>query len=953
MNHLFNRAMLVALAFTVCGSAFAQKTAQSRREVLNFNTNWTWFDYDVENGQDPALKANDGQDICLPHSVVLFDLFDIDPEDWRKITWYRRDFRLSEEYSARRVVVNFQGAGQVNRVYVNGALAGEHVGVYTSFDIDITDHVKFGDADNVIAVQVDSGEHRELPPTGSDFHYFGGLHRDVSMTIVDPLRVDYSYVWTEPAEKGVVVKAKVRVINDYPKPHSVDVVTKLIDAEGNEISVVAKKTRKIRNNFATVYYFEHVIEEPHLWSLNDPYLHQFVTEVSAWKQLVDREVVSTGLRWISSDPKNSDNARIRLNGEVVRLFGLNRHEQYPYLGNAGPNRYHRRDAEILKYQTGCNVVRTSHYTNDPDFLSACDRVGILVIAENLGWGSAGDADWRDAYKKQLRAMILRDRNHPSIAIWSIMINEGPSNLLDWEDGLNEMVKGLDPTRLTADHTNRNKGEFITDVYHRHCYTPDGMITPTYQPWVFGEFNNRLGSNFIVPGDNESRKVRMLLKDGIKSNLMWGNSRVAGIVRWDAFGYLTPNNIEPYGSGPSFKNLAEYRNSGVYGCYRNPRYLAYWWQAQASPEQSGEMVKVLCEWKSDSSSTVYVASNGEQVELLLNDASVGKIEPNVYADMNRGLFMFEGVEWTPKSRLTAKSWRGGKVVAEDIRYASSYEGQEAKLVLASKTGDSIVADGSDMAWIEASIVDANGQVCDYADANLTITSLDGPARAIHKVKPIQLPNPPANAGERMIQMTDGLGVFHLQSQLNKTGAINVAAAVDLGVSFDDGDAAITYVPAENWVAAEQPEAFGGGVHYSGPKRTEKDHILVNFTGEQIRLYGGKASNFGTMAVSIDGGEEVDINCYTSPDRHRQNILLYTSPVLPVGKHQLKIRVTNTQTKGGRSPKGSKGSKGAKSDKGASFNIDRVKVMDGKADLKSDALTIQAEAFTDKVVPNAGS
>jgi beta-galactosidase len=931
-------AVICCIGFAAPAQVQNAADTTSNREVLNFNANWKFYPTDVELGHSPALNDRDAQTVSLPHSSVLLDLFDVEPEEWRKVTWYRRTFKLPDEYYGRRVSVQFQGAGQINRVYVNGNFVGEHKGYFTSFQFDITDYITFGYTPNLIAVQVDSGEHRELPPTGSDFHYFGGIHRDVTMTVTDPVYVDWSYVWTEKTESGVALKAKVRLMNSENRARKVELSTALIDQDKKEVSRIDRESRTIKANTASIYYFTHEIDNPHLWTLDDPYLHELVSQVKVEDVLVDQHVVTTGLRWVSSDPKNSEGARVRLNGEQIRLFGINRHEQYPYLGNAGPNRYHRRDAHLLKYEAGCNVVRTSHYTNDPEFLDECDRIGLLVIAENLGWGSVGDEQWKSEFEKQLSAMILRDRNHPSVVIWSVCVNEEPDGLTEWDDKLNTIAKTLDPSRLTADHTNRNKAEFITDLYHRHDYTPDDIIQPSYQPWIVGEFNNRLGSNFVIPNDNESRKINMLLKDGIKSNLMWGDPRVAGIVRWDAFGYITPNNVEPYGQLNAFKNLGEYRNSGVFGCYRNPRFLARWWQSQADPKQVGDVVYVLSEWKSDSSPTVYAAGNADEVELLLDNRSLGKIEPNVYTDMNRGLFKWEGVEWKPESKLTARAFRQGKQVAENVRYASSYEGEE-KLVLASKTGDAIIADGSDLAWIEAKIVDKNGQTCDYADANLKIGSVKGNGNVIFKTKPIQLPNPPENAGTQVIQMTDGLGVFHIQSILDQTGQISIAAAADIGVSVNNdstgpGENTISYYPPAHWTAENRPESYGGDVHTSNSKRTSGDYILIKFTGVQVRFYGGASSKYGKAAISVDGDDEVMIDCYTLPDRHRENILLYTSPLLPYGDHELKIRVA--MEKNGQS-------------KGMGMNIDRVKIMDGKSDLESNTITVKAQKFNEKMFP----
>jgi len=922
--------------------------SESSRVVLNFNTGWKWIDADITGGEDPALDESGAQNVSLPHSTVINDLFDVNPEEWRKVTWYRRHFSLPEKYAGMRVNVLFQGAGQVNTVYVNGQRVGEAKGYFTPFDFDIEKFIKFGGADNVIAVRVDSREHPEMPPTGGDFHYFGGIHRDVIMTITDPVRVEDVFVWTEPAKKGVQVKARVKVVNGSDRSQALELLTVLQDMKGKKVSAAGTKAVTVKAGASHLFKLTHTINVPHLWTPDDPFLHRFISILRADGEQVDEHIVTTGLRWVSADPHNKNRGRIYLNGKEIRLFGANRHEQYPYIGNAAPNRFHRRDAHLLKYGAGCNVVRTSHYTNDPDFIDECDRIGLLVVSENLGWQTIGNDAWKAVYENSLTSMVRRYRNHPSIIIWSVMVNEGPANELEWERKLNAMVKRLDPSRLTADHTNKDKAEFITDLWHRHDYTPGGnIIKVKYQPCVIGEFNNRLGSNFVIPNDNESRKLRMLLQDGIKANKLWGNPKIAGIMRWDAFGYLTPNNVEPYGQCNYHKNFAEYRNSGIFGCYRQPRYLAYWWQSQADPEQVGDTVHILSEWKSDSASTVYVASNADEVELLRNEQSFGKIRPNLYTRMKKGLFCWDGVEWKPGSKLTARAYRDGKKVAEAVRYATDYD-NEAKLVIVSRTGNSITADGSDMAWIEARILDGNGQVSDYADANLSIALFDGPGVLIHKTRPIQLPDPPPGSGLDVIQMTDGYGVFYVRSKFGQAGSVKVAVKADVGVSVDDsekGGAARIYYYGP-WKTEKRPEAYGGSVHMIQSERKQDCYIEIKFSGTQIRIYGGRAFNFGRAAISIDGGRKRIIDCCTLADRERENMLLFTSPMLTAGEHTVMIRpelrkqpVSKNKWKKTVGPRQSFG-----------FSLDRVKIMDGRADLESEPIIITALPMIDAQVPN---
>jgi beta-galactosidase len=912
---------IIFLAQFTWAAAFIPQN--SNREVLNFNTNWKWFNYDVVNGQDPALNESGAQDVSLPHSNAILDLFDVDPSEWRYISWYRRHFSLSSTYNGRRVFVEFQGAGQVNQVYVNGSFVGESKGHFTSFKFDITDYITYGNYDNVIAVRVDNTAHTELPPTGGDFYYFGGIHRDVKMIITDSLYVEDAFVWTEKNGTGIDVKAKVKVVNKYAASQSCTVTTNLVDAGNNVTASSTSQTQNIAANSSYEFTLTQYVANPHLWTLADPYLHTVRTQVQKGLTYVDDHSVTTGLRWVRFDPKGTNDAKFYLNDQPLRLFGVNRHEQYPYVGNAGANRFHRRDAQILKYEAGCNVIRTSHYPVDPEFLDECDKIGLLVEEENFGWGTIGDAAWKAAFETQLQTMIMRDRNHPAIFMWSVCVNEGPLDQGAWDNGLHSIAKGLDPTRPTGDETNKNK-EFVTDVYCYHDYSGDGIITPYNQPWVVGEWNNALGTNFVVPNDNETRKINMLEKDTLKLNNLWASTKVAGVYRWDSFGYLTPQNVEPIGSYGAFKNVAEYRCSGMFGRYREPRWLAYMYQSQAEPSQVGEVVQILSEWKSDSSSTVYVASNCEQVELFKGATSLGKISPNAYTSLAHGLFKWTGVTWSAGSTLVAKGYRSGAVVVQSTRYASSYGGGSS-LVLTSKTGNSITADGSDLAWIEAKINDSNGQRCFYEDGNLFINSLTGPGDRISKTNPIQ--------------MTDGLSVFLIKSKLNQTGTVRCQAQVDLGVSVNDsvtgtGQNQFEFSPAGNWSRSNTSQCYNGDETWSNTSRTSNDYCQVRFTGVQIRLYGTKAPNYGKAAISIDGGAETTIDCYALQDRRRENLLLYTSPFLAYGAHTLKVRVKLEKHTDST---------------GYCINVDRVKVMDGTYDLTSSEITINSNSMTDVIVP----
>lgn len=895
----------------------------SNRVSFNYNTNWKWFNYDVANGQSIALDESGAQNVCLPHSNTVLDLFDVNPSDWQYVSWYRRHFTLSSSYSGRRVLVEFQAAGQINKVYVNGYYVGEGKGHFTSFTLDITDYVIFGNYDNLLAVQVDNTPHSDTMPYTGDFYLFGGIHGDAKLIVTDSLAVDSAYYWTEKNGTGVNVKAKIVVNNQNSSSQSCTVTANLVDT-GNNLIASVNGTASIAANSSYEFNLTQYVASPRLWTINDPYLYTMKTQVQKGSTYVDQHDTNIGLRWVYYDAKGTVNGRFYLNDQPLKLFGANKHMQHPYLGNAGPNRLQRRDAQLLKYELGCNFVRTSHYTNDPEFLEECDKIGLLVEEECLGWGTLATAA-RPQFEYALQEMVKRDRNHPAIFMWSVMPNEETADNATWHTNLHNMAKGLDPSRPTVMET-CNSLTFVTDVYAHHDYSAPGTpVSTSNYPYMVGEYNDQLGKSFVIPNDCESRKVDQLIQETIKMQTNWESPKVAGFARWDSFGYLTPQNTNGYG-----KNMIDYRCAGLIGVYKDPlnkHWLGYQHQAQADPSVVGYVLYICNEWKSDSPSTVYVASNCNQVELLKNGVSLGRIAPNLYTGCARGLFQWTGVTWSAGSTLAAKGYdAGGALVKQYTRYASSYNGANS-LVLNATTGNDIMADGTDVAWIIAQLKDSNGQRCYYEDGNLKITTLTGPGEAVYKKSPLR--------------MTDGLTGFYVRSKLGQTGTINVQAKVDLGVSFNDsitgtGQNQFEYYPPANWsIISGRANCYNQDQHYSNSNSTANDYLQFRFTGTQIRLYGEKGSSYGQAAVSIDGGAETTVDYFCdSKYGSIQNQLIYESPALTSGTHTFKVRVTLTKNSGST---------------GTSINVDRVKVLDGVDDLTSNQVTITASAMTDQTVP----
>lgn len=897
------------------GVSLSGEVTEKNRQILDFNTNWLFIRGDDMDAKDQDYDDSGAEDISLPHARRNYDLYQPDINDIQTVDWYRRHFTISAEDQGNRVFVEFNGGGQINNVYVNGTMVGQAKGTFTHFKFDITDYITFGDFDNVIAVQVDSRYHSDTMPPGvsKDFHMFGGLHGRAEMTITDNAYVESAFYWNEEVtteDSAATVNGKIEIKNKYPQPQEIT-VRSILKKDGEEASV-QEKTETVEAGAITTYELIHTVEDPLLWSPSNPYLYTASTEILIQGMSVDQYEDNIGIRTLSATKPTEENGHFSLNGEQIELVGGNRHMMAPNLGNSLTQKLNEKDAYTMKYDLGINLVRTSHYETDPSFLDACDRIGLMVEEEALGWN---DTPGWDQFCYSAEEMVKRDRNHASIVMWSITPNERPVNYPSVESSKERQAKTkeLDPSRLTIQEEFKSS-EIIADVYGWHDYAVPGKFsTPRREvkSWFVTEWNTNLGKYFVIPGDSETRKRNQVVEDGLKLGYFMDDPRIMGNLKWDIFGYYTPNHANQRG-----KNVNLYRCSGVYGLWRDPlhkTWIAYLMQAQSDVAEIGDVLKICSEWKSDSDHSIYVVSNLDEVELYYDNGS-GEAElierlagPNVYEDkLAHGMFLYqlpEGTVWAKGSRLIAKGYSGDNTLPEkeDIVWASTYESEKegANLILhntmeqdfnAGITLGGLEADGSDVAWILAELVDQNGQREYYGDEHVTL-DLDGPGELVY-------------AGNNPI-MADGLSGFYLRSNLDETGTATVTASVDMGENYDDGDASVTY--DGNWTAVDSKiDAYGGGLHQTTAAGAT---ATIQFTGTQIVLYAESGPKNGTASITVDGNlEKANLSNESKYDTI-SNQAIYRSPVLEYGQHMLTM----------------------KADSGKPVNIDRIKVFDGESDL----------------------
>ncbi|MCI0708941.1 MAG: glycoside hydrolase family 2 protein [Chloroflexi bacterium] len=659
------------------------------RHVENFNQDWLFTPRKVD------LHAPDdwfGQ-ITLPHTNKLFKSRFVDNREYQFISTYRKRFSV-DETTGKRVFLDFDGVMLQSTVYLNSQLLGEHAGGYTPFSFEITDYLVNGE--NILTVYVDSTENESIPPYGGrvDYLTFGGIYRDVYLRVVHPCHI--VRVFARPLDALETPRLECDIqLSVVRTGLSIEAI--LEDAQGNEI---ARQLQQIDADNVTISFPAlHHIE---LWSLENPVLYNLILNLSEDGQYIDRESVSIGFR----STEFSEDGNFYLNGQPLKLFGLNRHQTYPYIGAAAPARLQALDADILKYELGCNIVRTSHYPQSPHFLKRCDEIGLLVFEEIPGWQHIGDEAWQAIVLRDVRAMIERDRNHPSIILWGVRINESPDND-DLYGQTNALAHELDPTRQTGGVRNFIASNKLEDVFTLNDFPP-GIQKPVHKPHLITEF---VGHMFPTKTwDQEERRIEHALHHARKHNDLTGCADIAGGIGWCAFDYHTHRE---FGSGDRICH------HGVMDIFRLPKMAAYFYRSQKSPEDK-VVLYAATNWSmgdrsGSGNNPLVVFSNCNEIEVITGDSSQGRFQPDVenYPNLRNPPFVVRwGTPYNPWGSeiydLTVNGFLNGELAAQH-RIASDHLPRKLRLSIHTST---LKADGSDMTRIAVQIVDKYGNVLPY-------------------------------------------------------------------------------------------------------------------------------------------------------------------------------------------------------------------------------------------------
>lgn len=681
--------------------------------------------------------------VTLPHANEEVPVNYFSERRAQFVSWYRTHLPTPPGLGDGRVFLDFDGVMMVADVYVNGRHTCTHRGGYVGFSVDITYFLKpRPGTDNVVAVRVDSRLHADIPPCGRvmDYQAFGGIYRDVYRRVVPACHLDDLFVRTPcPLESHKTILATATVINTGAVPMEGSARLDLLTDGGRLIASGPTTPCRVPAHGKA----EIAVEWPglpglELWDIEKPFLYRARLTVCEGRDSLDRLEARFGFR----EATFTKEGPFLLNGRPLKLVGHNRHQTYPYIGAAAPARLQRRDADVLKYELGANIVRTSHYPQSPHFLACCDEIGLLVFEEAPGWGFIGDAGWKDLFCRDIEAMIRRDRNHPSVILWGVRVNESGDDH-DFYTRTNALARRLDPSRPTGGVRWGVKSEFLEDVFtaNDYGYRPPAQVInePPVTPYLVTEYGSLSDARHTAPCEV---LVKFAVIHADILNALMGHPKVAGGIGWCAFDYASQDWISVDGIQPW----------GVCDIFRHPKFAAAFYASQMDPSVR-PVLQAASRWKvgdqagfdpnentmkNGHDAPLVIFSNCDRIEVRLGGEVKGTFEPARarFPHLAHPPFLCTGLGtlWGPSWKdLHLVGYVGGRIAAEQ-RIPASHEAATLELTVDDRE---LRADGSDMTRVLLRHTDGYGNLQPHSRAVVTL-KLAGPATLVG-------PNPCALAG----------------------------------------------------------------------------------------------------------------------------------------------------------------------------------------------------------------
>ena len=791
------RTFTIICLLLVTGSISFANSRPGKR--VSFNQDWRFHLGDIANAQDTGLDDAQWRQLDLPHDWSIEGEFSENAPSGTGggalpggLGWYRKTFTVPMTSKGKLVFVEFDGVYRNSEVWINGEYLGKRPYGYISFAYELTPHLIYGGGPNVIAVKVDNSQQ-----PNSRWYSGSGIYRNVWLTTLDPVHVEQwgTYVTTpEVSAQSATVVIKTKVSNGSNTAGPVNLTTIIQDATGREVTRAVAKQVAAKGAHAEVSQTLKV-SSPMLWSDDRPYVYKVVSQLQQGAKVVDVYETPLGIRSFRFDVDKG----FFLNGKPVKIRGVCDHHDLGSLGAAVNTRAIERQLEMLK-EMGVNGLRTSHNPPAPELLELTDKMGFIVMDEAFDmWKIAKTKydyhlDWDEWHKRDLEDMVLRDRNHPSIIIWSI----GNEVMEQWNDNpaggtiakeLGAIVRNLDPTRPITSATNGvsrdNKvimegGLDLVGTNYAHAKLPEFAKMFPGRAIIGAETNSSLHmrGSYAMPSD-EIRRWPRKEEDILKlsptyecssydnSTAPWGAAHeehwklvkkhdfFSGMFIWTGWDYIGEPTPFPWPAVSSYFGIID-----LAGFPKDPFYF------YKSEWTNTPVLHIFPHWNWKQGEKVDVVAyynNADEVELFLNGRSQG-----TKRKQGDDMHVFWRLAYEPGILKAVSRKNGNVVLTKEVRTAS----EPARIIL-SPDRRTIKADGTDLSFVTVKVVDKNGTTVPLAD-NLIKFKIIGAGSIVGVDNGNQISHESFKANQR--KAFHGMALVILQAKQNP-GRIYLEATSD--------------------------------------------------------------------------------------------------------------------------------------------------------------------------------
>lgn len=591
------------------------------------NDDWLFTEQFEDSLAAPEYPENTLQPVRLPHTCKETPFHYFDESLYQMVSGYRRHLQIPADWQGKRILLTFEGAAHDSTVFCNGKKVGEHHCGYTAFTVDLTDNVLYGQ-DNLLCVRLDSRENLNVPPFGYviDYMTYGGIYRDVRLEIKE--KVSLSDIFVHTAIDFRLSPVAAQITSEITLTESDENVTirqyympKSTASAQESWKLLCEQTVSADASCDKELSLTATITDPLLWDTEEANLYILKTQLYQDNTLLDETETMFGIREAVFKKDG-----FYLNGRKLMIRGLNRHQSFPYVGYAMPKSMQRLDADLLKKELGLNAVRTSHYPQSHYFLERCDELGLLVFTEFPGWQHIGDDSWKAQAVANAEDMIRQYRNHPSIILWGIRINESPDDDAFYEK-TNAVAHKLDPSRPTGGVRAIKKSHLLEDVYTYNDFLHDGempgcepkkkVTSDMEKPYLISEYNGHMYPTKAF--DNEERRSEHAIRHANVLDAVAGQPDIAGSFGWCMFDY---NTHKDFGSGDRICY------HGVMDMFRNPKLAAniYACEQEQAPVLEITSSMDIGEHPGCNRGNIYILSNADSVKMYKNDRFIKEYLP---------------------------------------------------------------------------------------------------------------------------------------------------------------------------------------------------------------------------------------------------------------------------------------------------------------------------------------